>query len=55
MLILSAALCQGRQEGRLEGEKLKALEIARSLLDLLDAETIAQTTGLTVAEVQQLK
>ncbi|GAA6622930.1 Rpn family recombination-promoting nuclease/putative transposase [Scytonema sp. NUACC26] len=46
---------EGREEGRLEGGKSKALEIARSLLDLLDAETIAQKTGLTVAEVQQLK
>lgn len=49
------AILKARQEGLQEGEKRKAIEIARSLLDLLDEETIAQKTGLTVAEVGQLK
>ncbi|WP_019502626.1 Rpn family recombination-promoting nuclease/putative transposase [Pseudanabaena sp. PCC 6802] len=46
---------EGRQEGRLEGRQEERLEIASSLLDILDAETIAQKTGLTVAEVERLK
>jgi predicted transposase/invertase (TIGR01784 family) len=46
---------KGRQEGRLEGERSKSLEIARQLLDVLDVETIARKTGLTVAEIQQLR
>jgi len=35
--------------------KEKALEIAKGLLDVLDEATIAQTTGLTVEEIQKLK
>ncbi|MBW4552757.1 MAG: Rpn family recombination-promoting nuclease/putative transposase [Aphanocapsa sp. GSE-SYN-MK-11-07L] len=46
---------KGRQEGRQEGERAKTLEIARQLLDVLDVQTISQTTGLTVAEVQALR
>lgn len=45
----------GRAEGRAEGERLKALAIAQQLLDVLDVETISQKTGLTVAEIRQLK
>ncbi len=45
----------GKTEGRQEGRQEERLEIARSLLDLLDADTIAQTTGLTIAQVQQLR
>lgn len=56
-------LKEGRQEGRQEGlregeqlgEKRKALEIARQLLDVLDVETISQKTGLSVAEIEQLR
>jgi predicted transposase/invertase (TIGR01784 family) len=43
------------QQGLQQGEQRKALEIARQLLTILDAQTIAQTTGLTLAEVEQLK
>ena len=39
------------EEGKLE----KQHEIARSLLDVLDVETIALKTGLSVAEVEKLK
>ena len=50
---------EGEQLGRQEGERLgrqeERLEIAKSLLDILDVETIAQKTGLAVAEVRQLK
>ena len=42
---------EGRQEGRQEGIK----EIAKSLLDILDINTIAKKTGLTVQEIQNLK
>ena len=35
--------------------KEKALEIAKGLLDLLDEATIAQTTGLSIEEIQKLK
>jgi flagellar biosynthesis/type III secretory pathway protein FliH len=48
-------LQQGIQQGRQEGEKMKALEIARQLLDVLNEETISQKTGLTVAEIQALR
>lgn len=46
---------EGRKEGEQVGEKRKALEIARQLLDVLDVETISQKTGLTVADIQQLR
>jgi predicted transposase/invertase (TIGR01784 family) len=48
-------MAKGMIEGMAEGAQTKAQEIARSLLDLLDAETISRTTGLTVAEVEQLR
>ncbi len=35
--------------------KQKALEIAKGLLDVLDEATIAQTTGLSMEEIQNLK
>ncbi len=46
---------EGKVEGREEGAKGKALSIARSLLGVLDVQTISQTTGLSVAEVEQLQ
>lgn len=45
----------GREEGREEGMKDKAVEIAKRLLDVLDEETISQTTGLSIEEIQRLK
>jgi predicted transposase/invertase (TIGR01784 family) len=42
------------EQGIEQGERRKALEIARQLLNILDAETIAQTTGLAIAEIEQL-
>lgn len=38
-----------------EGEKKKAIEIARNLLDILSIEMIAKKTGLTLDEVKKLK
>ncbi len=40
--------------GGIEGEKRKAIEIAISLLDVLDNETIALKTGLSIQEVADL-
>lgn len=37
------------------GRKEEKLEIAKSLLDVLDVETIALKTGLNVTEVKKLK
>jgi predicted transposase/invertase (TIGR01784 family) len=51
---LEQGLQQGLKEGLVEGEKRKAIDIARSLLDVLDVETIAQKTGLSLEEVRQL-
>ncbi|MDY7013359.1 MAG: Rpn family recombination-promoting nuclease/putative transposase [Cyanobacteriota bacterium] len=46
---------QGRAEGRAEGEKEKAIAIARQLLGRLDPEAIAQTTGLSLEDIQALE
>lgn len=46
---------EGREKGVKEGEKKKAIEIAKSLLDVLDIETIALKTGLSVDEINKLK
>lgn len=37
-----------------EGEKNKALEIAKSLIDVLPIEVIAEKTGLSVEEIKNL-
>jgi len=46
---------EGKLEGKLEGEKLKALEIAKNLLDILDDETISKKTGLSIEEIKKLR
>ena len=38
-----------------KGEKQKALQIAASLLDVLDTETIAAKTGLTAQEIDGIR
>ena len=48
---LERGLEQGLERGKQERNK----EIAKSLLDILDIETIAHKTGLTVQEVENLK
>lgn len=45
----------GIQKGIEEGRKEEKVAIARNLLDLLDAQTIAEKTGLTIEEVKKLK
>ncbi len=50
-----AGKIDGIKEGIKEGEKQKAIEIAKNLLDVLDVETIAIKTGLSIEEIKQLK
>lgn len=45
---------QGEKKGIEKGKKDMQVAIAKSLLDILDKETIALKTGLTVEEVKQL-
>ena len=52
---LNEAERKGIKKGREEGEKNKAIEIAKSLIDLgLDKESIAKSTGLDLWEVEKL-
>ena len=46
---------RGIEQGIEQGRSAEKLEIARGLLPLLEDEAIAQTTGLTVAEIQTLR
>ena len=46
---------RGLAQGLEKGARAKAEEIARSLLGLLDIETISKKTGLTVEEIKSLK
>jgi len=45
---------KARQEGKEEGKEEAALEIARQLLDILDLETIALKTGLSLEVLRSL-
>ena len=44
-----------RKKGREEGRNEEKLELAKKLLDILDVETIAEKTGLSIEEVKKLK
>ena len=46
---------RGQERGEIIGEERKAIEIAKNLLDVLDDETIALKTGLSVEEVKELR
>ncbi|HFQ80343.1 MAG TPA: hypothetical protein ENK33_03115, partial [Desulfobacterales bacterium] len=46
---------KGIEQGVAQGEKQKAIEIARNLIDILDSQTIAARTGLSLEEVNSLK
>ena len=48
-------IAEGRVEGISEGERKKALQIARSLLDVLDDKVISEKTGLPIEEVAKLR
>lgn len=50
-----SALNEAERKGIEKGEKNKAIEIAKSLLDVLDLETIALKTGLSKDEINSLK
>ncbi len=49
------SIAEGREEGLALGMREKALEIARQLLNVLDNQTISQTTGLSVEDIQNLR
>lgn len=49
------ALLKAQRQGHAEGRKEQALDIARALLDVLDLDTIAAKTGLSVEELRQLR
>ncbi len=46
---------KGEKRGIEKGEKKAKIEIAKSLLDILDIETISLKTGLTIEEIEKLK
>ena len=46
---------EGRKEGKEEGRKEEKLEMAQKLLDVLDIETIAIKTGLSIEQIKKLK
>ena len=52
---ISLALKKGLEKGREEGKKEAMVEMAISLLDLLDDEMIASKTKLTIQEVRTLR
>ncbi|MBD2482054.1 Rpn family recombination-promoting nuclease/putative transposase [Planktothrix sp. FACHB-1365] len=49
------ALKQGIQQGIEQGKQESKLEIAQQLIGLLDDQTISQTTGLSIEQIQQLR
>ncbi|SHH49671.1 hypothetical protein [Clostridium grantii] len=44
-----------KEEAKKEGIKEKAIEIAKNLLDVLDDETIAVKTDLSIEEIKELR
>lgn len=47
---------KGIEKGLVEGEKRKAIEIAKNMLSFgIEVSVIAQTSGLTESEVESLK
>jgi len=50
-----SAINKAERDGIEKGELIKAFEIAENLLDILDNETIAIKTGLTIEEIQKLR
>jgi flagellar biosynthesis/type III secretory pathway protein FliH len=46
---------EGMEKGMEKGKHQQALGIAANLLDLLDDQTIAQKTGLSLEQVEQLR
>ncbi len=52
---IETAEAKGLQQGIQQGELKKALEIATAFLDILDNETIALKTGVSLEEIQKLR
>ncbi|MEL6352050.1 MAG: Rpn family recombination-promoting nuclease/putative transposase [Cyanobacteria bacterium J06627_28] len=52
---LNNVLDASRQEGKQEGRQEEKVSIARALLGQLPVEAISKTTGLTIAEIEQLE
>jgi predicted transposase/invertase (TIGR01784 family) len=46
---------KGIEKGKAEGIRKRNIEIAKSLLDILDDETIAKKTTLSVKDVKKLR
>ncbi|MGL5084908.1 MAG: hypothetical protein ACRC68_04200, partial [Clostridium sp.] len=46
---------EGKEEGREEGREEEKIKIAKNLLDVLDNETIAVKTGLTIEFIESLR
>jgi predicted transposase/invertase (TIGR01784 family) len=53
--LLDTAKFEGKMEGKIEGKMEGKIEIAKNLLDILDVETIAKKTGLSIEEIEELK
>ena len=46
---------EGMEIGREEGAKQEKLKLAKNLLGVLDDETLAEKTGLSLHEIQSLR
>ena len=52
---IDTALEKGRAEGRAEGKNLKAIQIAKKMLDAgMDVDTIVKMTDLSKGEIEKL-
>ena len=52
---LKEGIEKGIEKGIEEGKRKRNLEIAKNLLDVLDNETIASKTGLSIEEIEGLR
>ena len=53
--VIDTARAEGEARGEARGEVKSQTVIAKNLLDILDDETIAQKTGLSMDEVRKLR
>ena len=54
-MLVDKGMQEGMREGMKEGREEEKLSNARNLIDLLDAETIAERIGLPLETVQRIK
>jgi predicted transposase YdaD len=52
---LEQGIQKGLEKGKKEGEKEAKIKIAKNLLDILDNETIAKKTGLSLDDIEKLR